>query len=69
MACYPNEPLTVERIQVDIDAAQAGLKQRFGQIGQQDAVRCEPQVLDSLYGGKSANQDDKILPDQRLAAG
>ena len=61
--------LAVERIQMDVDAAQAGVIQRRASSGQQDAVGGQRQVADARNGRQLADEYRQVAAHQRLPAG
>src|SRR5207247_8425021 len=63
------ESLAVERIQMDIDPAQAGCVQRLRHLAQQNRVGGERKVLDTRNRYQFPDQDGQIAADEWLAAG
>ncbi len=58
-----------ERVEADVEPSQAGIPQRLGLIGQQDAVRRQPDVFDAGNGSNLGDQLVEIAADERLATG
>src|SRR5262249_5335577 len=63
----PLELGRVERVDVDVDPSQAGVIKRPGQLGHEEAVGRQGQVIDPEDGRQFADQDRQVAADQRLA--
>ena len=59
----------VERIEVDVEAAEAGAVEIFGVIGEEDGVGGEGDVFDAGDGGELFDENRKIFADEGFAAG
>jgi len=64
----PFEALTIERVEADGDAVQAGIAKGPGLVGQEDAVRREREVVDSRQRRQLRDEHRQIPAEQRLAA-
>src|SRR4029077_20730007 len=60
------EALPVERIQMHVDAPQAGVVERLSLLSEQHAVGGQRQVLDAFNRRQLADQLRQILAKQRL---
>ena len=63
------EALRVERVQADVDAAQAGVEQGLGVLGQEQAVGGQAHVADAGNPDEHPHQPRQVAAHQRLAAG
>jgi len=68
-ACDFEEARTVQRVDVNVEAAQAGLVEWRGKLLEQHAIGGESQVADAGNGGQAPDEQRKIPAHQRLAAG
>ena len=63
------EPLAIEGIEMNIQAAKTGVVQRLCVLREQDGVGGQCEVEDPRYGGKALDQARQIAAEQRFAAG
>jgi hypothetical protein len=63
------EALAVERVEMHVEAPQAGAYKRPASARQQHAVGGERQIADARNGRQTPDQHRQIAPHQRLAAG
>src|SRR6185437_11855834 len=68
-AAHAPEDLRVEAVEADGDALEARCPQLEGVLGEEDTVRREGNVIDTLDGAEVADQVRQTRPQQRLAAG
>src|SRR5580693_3387157 len=65
----PQKTLPVQRIQVNVEPAQASVVQRLGMLRQLDAIRGHRKIANSRNSRKHAYQHRKTLAHQRLTSG
>ena len=63
------EARRVERVEADVDAAQAGVEQGLGLLGEQEAVGGQADVADAGDLDQHPHQPRQVAAHQRLAAG
>ena len=62
------EAHVVERVEGDVDPAQARGDQRSGEAVEQDAVRRQREVADARDRGEQLDEHGQVAPDERLAS-
>ena len=63
------ELLGRERVEADVEPPQAGVPERLGLLGQQDAVGRQADVFDARHGSDLGDQLVDVAADERLAPG
>ena len=59
--------VAIERIEMNVDAAQAGFVERLGHLLEQDGIGGERQIPDTGNGNELSDQNGKVPPHQRFA--
>src|SRR5207302_4845293 len=63
------ETVAIERVDVDVEAAQSGGEERRGEIFEEHTVGGEREVLDARDGGEARDQHGQVAAHQWLATG